>query len=182
MRVNLRIFLFIFLGFSFIVSFSYVNRCSSSISNGALCSPQNVRDRTCPNSSFAASSVSSNKCACSSEQIDVDVNDGEALVSGRKEGSEVFVPFNFVRKYFDIYGKFEDVGETRFLWSHRWEEMRAFCIQHWGLLDNSCLQWVGRSMLPESKWYSIGNDDMHDCDSWLIRSLFIWLFVHDGIE
>lgn len=121
--MNLRIFLFIFLGFSFIVSFSYVNRCSSSISNGALCSPQNVRDRTCPNSSFAASSVSSNKCACSSEQIDVDVNDGEALVSGRKEGSEVFVPFNFVRKYFDIYGKFEDVGETRFLWSHSYSKI-----------------------------------------------------------
>ena len=117
MRVNFRIFLFIFLGLSFIVSLSYVNRCPA-------CSPQNIRDRTCPNSSSSSSSASSSssssaKCACASEPIDVDVNDGEALVSGRKEGSEVFVPFNFIRKYFDIYGKFEDEGETRFLWSHR---------------------------------------------------------------
>ena len=117
--MNLRIFLLVFLGFSFIVSFSYVNRCSSIASDGALCSPHNVRERTCPNSSSSSSFSSTKKCACESEQIDVDVNDGEALVSGRKEGSEVFVPFNFVRKYFDIYGKFEDEGETRFLWSHR---------------------------------------------------------------
>ena len=129
-RVHLRVFLLVIVGFSFIISLSYVNRCPpSSTSGGNLPSGSSSKeslpcasladddrvDKSCPNASTSADA----KCACSMETIDVDVNEGEALVSGRKEGSEVFVPFNFVRKYFDIYGKFEDDGETRFLWSHR---------------------------------------------------------------
>ena len=126
MRVNLRIFFLVFVGFSFLVSLSYVNRCTTSDAGGT--SPSSIdalsmsRDRGFSDSSIGqlCANATSNKCQCTdSRKIDVDVNDGEALVSGRKEGSEVFVPFSFVRKYFDIYGKFEDDGETRFLWSHR---------------------------------------------------------------
>lgn len=44
---------------------------------------------------------------------------GEYNISCRKEGEEVFVPFTFIKKYFDIYGKLiEKNGTEIFNWSH----------------------------------------------------------------
>ena len=127
MRVNFRIFLVVLVGFSFLISLSYVNRCPTSDAGGTSSSSSSIDAQSLTGDRFSSDtsfeqlcSNATKKCQCTdSRQIDVDVNDGEALVSGRKEGSEVFVPFSFVRKYFDIYGKFEDDRETRFLWSHR---------------------------------------------------------------
>lgn len=51
-------------------------------------------------------------------EIDCIINQ-EYSIGCRKEGEEVFVPFSFVQKYFDIYGSLTSVeGVPRFDWSH----------------------------------------------------------------
>lgn len=38
------------------------------------------------------------------EEIDCDIN-GEYVIGCRKEGDEVYVPFSFLHRYFEVYGK-----------------------------------------------------------------------------
>ncbi|KAK9889830.1 hypothetical protein WA026_007197 [Henosepilachna vigintioctopunctata] len=54
----------------------------------------------------------------SSEEIDCFINN-EYVIGCRKEGDDVFLPFSFLRKYFEIYGKLVNLdGVERFEWSH----------------------------------------------------------------
>lgn len=42
--------------------------------------------------------------ALGAEEIDCDIN-GEYIIGCRKEGGEVYLPFSFLHKYFEVYGK-----------------------------------------------------------------------------
>ncbi|XP_059620209.1 D-glucuronyl C5-epimerase B [Phlebotomus argentipes] len=52
------------------------------------------------------------------EEIDCFINQ-EYTISCRKEGDEVYLPFSFLHKYFEVYGSLSTVdGTTRFDWAH----------------------------------------------------------------
>lgn len=67
-----------------------------------------------------------NRNVCPSEErIDVVVN-GEKKLDGRLVGSEAFVPFSFVKEYFDIYGELQEVdGRTVLDWRHSYSEVHS---------------------------------------------------------
>lgn len=57
------------------------------------------------------------------EEIDCDIN-GEYIIGCRKEGEEVYVPFSFLHRYFEIYGKLATYdGLERFEWSHSYSRI-----------------------------------------------------------
>lgn len=57
------------------------------------------------------------------EEIDCDIN-GEYMIGCRKEGDEVYVPFSFLHKYFEVYGKLTTYdGLERFEWSHSYSKI-----------------------------------------------------------
>ncbi|XP_029420890.1 D-glucuronyl C5-epimerase isoform X2 [Nannospalax galili] len=59
------------------------------------------------------------------EEIDCLIND-EHTIKGRREGSEVFLPFTWVEKYFDVYGKVVQYdGYDRFEFSHSYSKVYA---------------------------------------------------------
>lgn len=59
------------------------------------------------------------------ERVDVVVN-GEKKLEGRLIGSEAFVPFSFVKEYFEIYGELQKVdGRTVLDWRHSYSDIHA---------------------------------------------------------
>ncbi|XP_064336852.1 D-glucuronyl C5-epimerase isoform X2 [Camelus dromedarius] len=57
------------------------------------------------------------------EEIDCLIND-EHTIKGRREGNEVFLPFTWVEKYFDVYGKVVQYdGYDRFEFSHSYSKV-----------------------------------------------------------
>jgi heparosan-N-sulfate-glucuronate 5-epimerase len=59
------------------------------------------------------------------EEIDCLIND-EHTIKGRREGNEVFLPFTWVEKYFDVYGKVVQYdGYERFEFSHSYSRVYA---------------------------------------------------------
>lgn len=59
------------------------------------------------------------------EEIDCLIND-EHTIKGRREGNEVFLPFTWVEKYFDVYGKVVQYdGYDRFEFSHSYSKVYA---------------------------------------------------------
>ncbi|CAG7718460.1 unnamed protein product, partial [Allacma fusca] len=36
----------------------------------------------------------------------------------KKDDNEVYVPFSFIHKYFEVYGKMSDVDDSKFIWLH----------------------------------------------------------------
>lgn len=57
------------------------------------------------------------------EEIDCDIN-GEYVVGCHKEGDEVFVPFSFLHRYFEVYGKLTTFdGYEKFEWSHSYSKV-----------------------------------------------------------
>lgn len=55
-----------------------------------------------------------------SVDIDCDIN-GEYLIACKKDGSEVYVPVSFLKKYFEIYG--ELTSEDVFKWAHSYSKV-----------------------------------------------------------
>ncbi|XP_077998489.1 D-glucuronyl C5-epimerase-like [Glandiceps talaboti] len=48
----------------------------------------------------------------------------EYTIEGRREGGEVFVPFSFIEKYFEVYGKIAEYdGYERFEWQHSYSKV-----------------------------------------------------------
>jgi len=61
----------------------------------------------------------------SDERIDVVVN-GEKKLDGRLVENEAFIPFSFVKEYFDIYGELQEVdGRTVLDWRHSYSEVHS---------------------------------------------------------
>ncbi|CAI5792596.1 D-glucuronyl C5-epimerase isoform X2 [Podarcis lilfordi] len=59
------------------------------------------------------------------EEIDCLIND-EHTIKGRREGNEVFLPFSWVEKYFEVYGKVAQYdGYDRFEFSHSYSKVYA---------------------------------------------------------
>ncbi|NXA91697.1 GLCE epimerase, partial [Melanocharis versteri] len=59
------------------------------------------------------------------EEIDCVINE-EHTVKGRREGSEVFLPFSWVEKYFQVYGRIAQAdGRERFEFSHSYSKVYA---------------------------------------------------------
>ncbi|NXS35689.1 GLCE epimerase, partial [Pomatostomus ruficeps] len=60
------------------------------------------------------------------EEIDCVINE-EQTVKGRREGSEVFLPFSWVEKYFQVYGRIvaQPDGAERFEFSHSYSKVYA---------------------------------------------------------
>ncbi|NWH84500.1 GLCE epimerase, partial [Aegithalos caudatus] len=59
------------------------------------------------------------------EEIDCVINE-EQTVKGRREGSEVFLPFSWVEKYFQVYGRIVQAdGSERFEFSHSYSKVYA---------------------------------------------------------
>jgi len=59
------------------------------------------------------------------EEIDCLVND-EATVKGRREGDDVYLPFSWVEKYFEVYGKVVQYdGYDRFEFQHSYSKVYA---------------------------------------------------------
>ncbi|KAL1501825.1 hypothetical protein ABEB36_007079 [Hypothenemus hampei] len=51
------------------------------------------------------------------EDIDCDINGGEKLVKCKTNGSEIYVPFNFLSVFYDVSGKLSNDGKS-FKWFH----------------------------------------------------------------
>ncbi|NXU46257.1 GLCE epimerase, partial [Drymodes brunneopygia] len=65
------------------------------------------------------------KSALKYEEIDCVINE-EQTVKGRREGSEVFLPFSWVEKYFQVYGRIsQGEGGERFEFSHSYSKVYA---------------------------------------------------------
>ncbi|XP_076762423.1 D-glucuronyl C5-epimerase isoform X3 [Xylocopa sonorina] len=57
------------------------------------------------------------------QEIDCHIN-GDYSVGCRKEGDEVYIPFSFIHKYFEIYGKLATYdGLERFEWLHSYSKI-----------------------------------------------------------
>ncbi|KRT85088.1 hypothetical protein AMK59_535 [Oryctes borbonicus] len=57
------------------------------------------------------------------EELDCLIN-GDYMIDCRKEGDEVYIPFSFLHKYFEIYGKLANYdGKDRFEWSHSYSRI-----------------------------------------------------------
>ncbi|KAL4706324.1 hypothetical protein ACJJTC_004933 [Scirpophaga incertulas] len=74
-----------------------------------------------PVGSVIANSLSER--TATNDEIDCLIN-GEYTVACRREKNEVYVPFSFLHKYFEIYGKITNVnGNERFEWSHSYSKI-----------------------------------------------------------
>lgn len=57
------------------------------------------------------------------QELDCVIN-GEYTVGCRREGEDVYLPFSFISKYFEVYGKLTQNGEDeRFDWSHSYSHV-----------------------------------------------------------
>lgn len=57
------------------------------------------------------------------EEMDCLIND-DYTIKGRKEGNEVYLPFNWIEKYFEVYGKIAQYdGYERFEFSHSYSKV-----------------------------------------------------------
>uniref|UniRef100_A0A8C4X0H4 heparosan-N-sulfate-glucuronate 5-epimerase n=1 Tax=Eptatretus burgeri TaxID=7764 RepID=A0A8C4X0H4_EPTBU len=57
------------------------------------------------------------------EDVDCLVN-GDYVITGRREGGEVFLPFSWIEKYFEVYGKMASYqGAERFEFSHSYSKV-----------------------------------------------------------
>lgn len=57
------------------------------------------------------------------EEIDCLIN-GDYTIGCRKEGDEVYLPFSFLHKYFEVYGRLASYdGLQRFEWSHSYSKI-----------------------------------------------------------
>ncbi|XP_006813331.1 D-glucuronyl C5-epimerase B-like [Saccoglossus kowalevskii] len=52
------------------------------------------------------------------------VINSDYTIEGRREGAEVFLPFSFIEKYFEVYGKIAEYdGYERFEWQHSYSKI-----------------------------------------------------------
>ncbi|XP_049866763.1 D-glucuronyl C5-epimerase B isoform X2 [Pectinophora gossypiella] len=71
----------------------------------------------------SALSLALSERTVASDEIECAIN-GEYSVSCRRDANEVYVPFSFVHKYFEVYGKITSIeGVERFEWSHSYSKI-----------------------------------------------------------
>lgn len=102
--MNLKVLLMFLCALVFIVIISFLTRCDDL---GRTLVPK-----------WNGKSSSANRQTEPTEEIDCFINQ-EYSISCRREGDEVYLPFSFLHKYFEVYGTLSSVdGVTRFDWAH----------------------------------------------------------------
>ncbi|KAG8440806.1 hypothetical protein GDO86_006517 [Hymenochirus boettgeri] len=146
-RVNYKTLIFICSLFTLVTVLLW-NKCSSNDHTSTLpwdplAGPQieNVERRAAASESNAANNIPRSEEASPQEQqkapplvgskgqkyedIDCVINEDQ-LVRCRKEGTEVYMPFSWVEKYFEVYGKIAQYdGFERFEFSHSYSKVYA---------------------------------------------------------
>nr|CAG4635983.1 EOG090X0272 [Eubosmina coregoni]SVE69666.1 EOG090X0272 [Eubosmina coregoni] len=110
-RLNLKTLVFLLIAMVGCTLMTYMFKCSHAVSNHA----SSYRDE--------AGFKTKGKYR-SYEELDCSIN-GQYHVSCRKEGKEVFLPFTFLEKYYDVYGKLatNSKGREHFEWSHSYSRV-----------------------------------------------------------
>lgn len=133
-RVNCKTLIFICSLFT-IITVALLNRC-----------PSGVTEIFTPRSNMMASNLNVGDASISSQQqppqppepppvvgvggikyeeVDCLIND-ESTIKGRREGGEVYMPFSWIEKYFDVYGKLAQYdGYDRFEFQHSYSKFYA---------------------------------------------------------
>lgn len=116
MRPTKKLLLALMLSGAMLTALSYWARCSTG-------SPLSAADVGALLAQSDAGSGSLGSHAHLSQSIGCLIND-EYSVSCRKEGSEVYIPFSFLHKYFEVYGKvaYRD-GKEVFDWQHSYSKV-----------------------------------------------------------
>ncbi|KAE8739430.1 hypothetical protein FOCC_FOCC015071 [Frankliniella occidentalis] len=126
LRLNVKLLLFLVFGLVFLATWSLWNRCLDGLhppgwdnsykhnGDGPL---QDVFSGNSPVADRQTSELQGY------EEIDCLIN-GDIALKCRKEGDEVYLPFSFIHKYFEVYGKLATYdGYERFEWSHSYSKV-----------------------------------------------------------
>ncbi|CAG9760784.1 unnamed protein product [Ceutorhynchus assimilis] len=109
MRFNIKIALIFLISISIFTMLVLYSICNTDTINS-----QNPNDSSVNAKAFEAQG---------SEEIDCDIN-GEYVIGCKKEGIEVYIPFSFLRRYFEVNGKLAtNDGISRFEWSHSYSKI-----------------------------------------------------------
>ncbi|XP_014255745.1 D-glucuronyl C5-epimerase B [Cimex lectularius] len=115
MRINLKLTILCICICLTILSVSIWTRCGGEIPSF----PSSFKDESVR--SKIQSAIGSEGSGL--EEIECHIN-GEYSVPCRKEGDEVYLPFSFIHKYFEVYGKIAIYdGYERFEWSHSYSKV-----------------------------------------------------------
>lgn len=117
MRVNLKTSLVIVCLLVMLVTLSIWTRCGGTLHSFSP-SFTGRHDHLAKANSMRNGERSVGDATGSFEELDCSIN-GEYTVGCRREGEEVYLPFSFLHKYFEVYGKLASYdGYERFEWSH----------------------------------------------------------------
>ncbi|KAM8974691.1 D-glucuronyl C5-epimerase isoform 2-T2 [Pelodytes ibericus] len=126
-RVNYKTLIFICSLFTLVTVLLW-NKCSSNDHSSTLswANGQAQSEEASPQEQQKAPPLVENKAAGQKyEDIDCVINEDQA-VRCRREGSEVYMPFSWVEKYFEVYGKITPYdGFERFEFSHSYSKVYA---------------------------------------------------------
>uniref|UniRef100_A0A1B6CJP8 heparosan-N-sulfate-glucuronate 5-epimerase n=1 Tax=Clastoptera arizonana TaxID=38151 RepID=A0A1B6CJP8_9HEMI len=117
MRLNLKISLVCLSVTALFITLSVWTRCGSDLPNLAYHFQQAVAEaQEDPNEHSGVDTQGF-------EELDCNIN-GDYTISCRREGDEIYLPFSFLHKYFDVYGKLATYdGYERFEWSHSYSKV-----------------------------------------------------------
>nr|XP_018905427.1 PREDICTED: D-glucuronyl C5-epimerase [Bemisia tabaci] len=123
MRINFKIIFLVFIGFILYGTILLWIRCGANLRSNSLerkidiySISQKLKVEGDQNSDPQSNSGTLN--LFKTEEIDCSIN-GDYTIRCRKEGEEVYIPFSFIHKYFEVYGKLTRYnGADRFEWSH----------------------------------------------------------------
>nr|ATU82814.1 secreted hypothetical protein [Pristhesancus plagipennis] len=114
MRLNLKLLIFCVCLCLLFLSVSIWTKCGGEIPTF----PRSYKDNQAKNKQNTVGIEASGF-----EEIDCHIN-GDYNVPCRKEGDEVYLPFSFIHKYFEVYGKMAIYdGYERFEWSHSYSKV-----------------------------------------------------------
>ncbi|XP_074655542.1 D-glucuronyl C5-epimerase B-like isoform X2 [Tubulanus polymorphus] len=120
MRLNPRLLLLAVIAVGVFMTFSIWTRCGGDISkqdNNFYRDRNTKRDENVQSSSHHLQGVEDNSRS-SPSPIDVNVNN-EYIVQGILQNNDVYIPFSFLNKYFEVYGRIiQQDGIPRFEWQH----------------------------------------------------------------
>ncbi|XP_034247978.1 D-glucuronyl C5-epimerase B [Thrips palmi] len=126
LRLNVKLLLFLVFGLVFVATWSLWNRCLDGLhapgwdNNFKHNGDGPLQDVFSGNSPVAERQTSELQ---GYEEIDCLIN-GDVALKCRKEGDEVYLPFSFIHKYFEVYGKLATYdGYERFEWSHSYSKV-----------------------------------------------------------
>lgn len=117
MRVNLKVSLVCLSIAAALITLSVWTRCVGDLPSFAHRFEVISSDRQAGRNEHGSGDIQS------FEELDCNIN-GEYTIGCRREGEEVYLPFSFLHKYFEVYGKLATYdGYERFEWSHSYSKV-----------------------------------------------------------